>query len=74
MPAPDVIEIRFDEDGHVDPDGERALHDTLDRTNPTDLLIFSHGWNNDPATARSLYDAFFGRVDSVSGVAWRAGP
>ena len=65
MPAPDVIEIRFDEDGHVDPDGERALHDTLDRTNPTDLLIFSHGWNNDPATARRLYDAFFGRVDSV---------
>ena len=65
MATPNVIEIRIDEDGHVDPDGERALHDVLDETKPTDLLIFSHGWNNDAKTARRLYDAFFGRVDSV---------
>ena len=65
MPAPDVLEIRIDEEGHVDPDGERALHDILNQTKPTDLLIFSHGWNNDPATARSLFRAFFRRVESV---------
>jgi len=65
MPEPEVLEIRFDADGEVDPDGERALHATLEETEPTDLLIFSHGWNNSPPTARKLYDAFFGEVASV---------
>ena len=25
----------------------------------TDLIVFSHGWNNSQATARKLYTAFF---------------
>lgn len=65
MATPDVLEIRIDENGDVDPDGERALGEKLAQSQATDLLIFSHGWNNDPPTARRLYDAFFGRVDSV---------
>jgi hypothetical protein len=28
----------------------------------TDLFVFSHGWNNDRAAARSLYERFFGEV------------
>ena len=26
----------------------------------TDLFVFAHGWNNDPAVARRLYNGFFG--------------
>jgi hypothetical protein len=53
-------EIRFDADG--DPDTGRR--DTLLAEVPahgiTDLVVFAHGWNNDPAAARRLYDGFFG--------------
>jgi hypothetical protein len=31
----------------------------------TDLFIFSHGWNNDPAMAMSLYNGFFGAMESA---------
>ncbi|MEO6877832.1 MAG: hypothetical protein ABI205_05080 [Gemmatimonadaceae bacterium] len=33
----------------------------------TDLLVISHGWNNDMAEAESLYDTIFTRVGSVLG-------
>lgn len=59
MAEPEILEIRFDAQGDIDRAGEAALHDALDQSAPTDLMIFSHGWNNSPATARSLYKAFF---------------
>ncbi len=31
----------------------------------TDLFIFSHGWNNDLATARDLYQRFFAQLQQV---------
>lgn len=65
MAAPEVLEIRIDDDGDVDKDGERALHDAIKRDKPTELVIFSHGWNNSPDTARRLYNAFFSRVASM---------
>jgi hypothetical protein len=34
----------------------------------TDLVVISHGWNNDVAEARLLYDNFFRSVDAVLGV------
>ncbi len=57
--------IRFDKQGDVDAAGEAALRQTLDTIKPTDLIVFSHGWNNSEATAHRLYEAFFGRVASL---------
>ncbi|MCX5383370.1 serine-threonine protein kinase [Streptomyces sp. NBC_00083] len=48
-------EITFDADGDADP-AERAA---LTGVDATDLVLFAHGWNNTPTTARSLYRAFF---------------
>jgi hypothetical protein len=31
----------------------------------TDLVVISHGWNNDIAEARALYDKFFGSLQNV---------
>ncbi len=32
----------------------------------TDLIVMSHGWNNDSAAARTLYQAFFGNFAAVA--------
>jgi hypothetical protein len=61
----EVLEVQFDEEGQIGPDGEQALNTALAALGATDLLIFSHGWNNSQSTARELYAAFFGRVDEV---------
>src|SRR6185436_4393227 len=34
----------------------------------TDLFVISHGWNNNIAEARNLYDALFASVDKVLGL------
>ncbi|GHS85144.1 hypothetical protein AGMMS50218_01910 [Actinomycetota bacterium] len=55
-------QLRFDAEG--DPDGlgaEVLLTEVADR-GITDLIVFSHGWNNDVAVARRLYDGFFGQL------------
>ena len=59
-------EVAFDENGQpVDP----AALDTLVAEAPaqglSDLFIFSHGWNNDPQMARSLYERFFEQVQQL---------
>ncbi|HEY5833777.1 serine-threonine protein kinase [Streptomyces sp.] len=50
-------DLTFDADGDPDPRLRdallRAVHDR------TDLVVFSHGWNNDLSTANGLYDRFF---------------
>lgn len=53
-------EITFDDDG--DPDAGRlgTLLAEVPARGITDLVVFSHGWNNDPRVARRLYDGFFG--------------
>jgi hypothetical protein len=53
-------ELTFDADG--DPDAaQRATFLTEIRSRGiTDLIIFSHGWNNDRRIAHALYDRFFG--------------
>ncbi|MFG2146670.1 serine-threonine protein kinase [Streptomyces sp. NPDC048696] len=48
-------EITFDADGDADP-AERAALTSLD---VTDLVMFSHGWNNTPSVATALYAHFF---------------
>ncbi|GAA0608320.1 serine-threonine protein kinase [Streptomyces crystallinus] len=48
-------EITFDADGDAAPAERRALAE-LD---VTDLVMFSHGWNNTPSVATALYRRFF---------------
>ena len=53
-------EVRFDEMGReVNPEAARALTAELPAEGVTDLFVFSHGWNNDRAAARGLYESFF---------------
>ncbi len=67
------LQIQFDADGDVNADQERQLHDELDRMEATDLLVFSHGWNNTPTIATQLYEAFFTRVKSLLALHGRSG-
>lgn len=75
-------QVRFDADG--DPDDATA-EETIDEVaveGLTDLVVFSHGWNNSPDTARRLYRAWFevfagqlaevpaGRTVGLMGVFW----
>ena len=57
-----LLEIEFDESGDVDQQGESAVRRELDAAAPTDLIVFSHGWNNSTEVARRLYKAFFGHL------------
>jgi hypothetical protein len=67
------LQIQFDEDGDVNADQERQLHEELDRLGATDLLVFSHGWNNTPTIATRLYEAFFTRVKTLFELHGRSG-
>ena len=58
------FDIEFRNDGLVHDDSQVSrLLDGLGET--TDLVIFSHGWNNDKAQATSLYDNFFRSIAEV---------
>lgn len=74
-------ELSFDKDGDTDAGArDRFLTEVRD-AGLTDLVVFSHGWNNDHRIATELYERFFGllagqlpaaRRDSVGlvGVFW----
>jgi hypothetical protein len=49
----------FDKDGDVDPQNMHDLIDAIRAGGVTDLVMFSHGWNNDEAAAKSLYERWF---------------
>jgi hypothetical protein len=53
-------ELTFDADGNPDPTRRDAFLREVPGSGITDLVVFSHGWNNDPGTAHRLYQAFFG--------------
>jgi len=57
-----LLEIKFDEDGDIDQQGEDGVRRELDAEEPTDLIVFCHGWNNSTEVAHRLYKAFFGRL------------
>lgn len=50
----------FDAEGDRDPETVTRLKDRIRAAGLTDLVIFSHGWNNDEAAAESLYERWFG--------------
>lgn len=54
-------EVRFDEQGDGDPANATAVSE-IAAAGITDLFVFSHGWNNNRAVARSLYDGWFGQL------------
>jgi hypothetical protein len=64
-------DLTFDADGDPDP----RLRDTLLSAvrECTDLVLFSHGWNNDLSTASALYDRFFGFFPALLPAATAAG-
>lgn len=69
----------FDQHGNVDPDGEHNLVEQIRASGISDLVLFSHGWNNDEAAATSLYARWFdllspqlesGRAVGFVGIRW----
>src|SRR5215213_8996249 len=66
MPA-NSFDVEFDKKGKVfNPAQVNAVLDAF--PNLTDLFVISHGWNNNSAEARSLYDRFFSSLDAVRGL------
>ena len=58
------FEIEFTKDGRVFDEGQvDAFLQGL--TGATDLLVLSHGWNNDRAEATGLYDELLGSLETV---------
>jgi hypothetical protein len=53
-------EAVFDADGDPSGPSRDALPAGVRERGITDLVVFAHGWNTDPAGARRLYEAFFG--------------
>jgi hypothetical protein len=60
------FEVEFTKDGAVSDGAEVvALHDFVLQSKATDLLVISHGWNNDMADARALYARFLACLRGV---------
>jgi hypothetical protein len=60
-----AFDLMYDTTGHlVDPSSQTQLTDWLanDGKETTDLVLISHGWNNDISEARQLYANFFAAV------------
>lgn len=64
MPIPQ-FDIEFDKQGHV---FETAQLDAIVAAAPqfSDVIVASHGWNNDMADASDLYDRLFQKIDDVA--------
>ncbi|MEV0093062.1 serine-threonine protein kinase [Streptomyces sp. NPDC050738] len=54
-------EITFDADGDVDP----RERDRLAELDVTDLVMFTHGWNNSRPVATALYEHFFAPIPGL---------
>jgi hypothetical protein len=60
------FELEFDKDGNLfQPDRLVEAIDVLKEGGFTDVFVFSHGWNNDIAEARKLYEDFFSNVAEI---------
>lgn len=63
MPTP-TFDVEFTKDGDVfqEPQVDVLL---VGLSQITDLLVLSHGWNNDKADASTLYDELLGNIDRL---------
>jgi Alpha/beta hydrolase of unknown function (DUF900) len=60
------VEAEFDPDGVLNPPTQdEAISDTVNTGNLTDLIVISHGWNNDKEEAQDLYARMFEQVRST---------
>lgn len=67
-------ELTFDADGDVDPQQRDQLLAGVAAEGITDLVMFSHGWNNDQSMATWLYDRFFAPFPGLLGATPGTGP
>jgi hypothetical protein len=68
------VELQFTKDGAVHDPGEvAALMGLVEAGTVTDLLVLSHGWNNDMDDARDLYRDFVAHVRAQLSAARVAG-
>src|SRR3954447_1990205 len=59
-------ELTFDADGDVDGrERDRLLAEVTDH-GLSDLIVFSHGWNNDRSGATALYRRFFAPIPELA--------
>ncbi|MET9954693.1 serine-threonine protein kinase [Streptomyces sp. NPDC006339] len=65
-------EIVFDKDGDG-PAGQAGALASLARRGRTDLVLFSHGWNNTPSVASGLFSRFFAPFPRVAAPGARLG-
>ncbi|MFG3349782.1 serine-threonine protein kinase [Streptomyces sp. NPDC048018] len=65
-------EVAFDKDGDG-PAGQAGALAALARRGCTDLLLFTHGWNNSPSVATGLFDRFFRPFPGVTDPGVRLG-
>ncbi|SEO09908.1 alpha/beta fold hydrolase [Actinacidiphila rubida] len=63
-------DLTFDADGDPDPLQRDAL--LAGARGLTDLVVFSHGWNNDLSTANALYDRFYAPFPALVATAPKA--
>jgi hypothetical protein len=80
-PINSPLPLRFDENGDVDEAAEAQIFNQIADKGVKDLVIFSHGWNNDEGAATSLYGRWSdllaaqlgpGRSIGFIGVRWPA--
>jgi hypothetical protein len=71
--VPGPWKLLFDAQGDVDPAGEKQLVEQLHATDVTDLVMFSHGWNNDEAAATALYGQWFDLLNAQLGSGRKVG-
>ncbi|MGW4563835.1 serine-threonine protein kinase [Streptomyces sp. NPDC004561] len=59
-------ELTFDADGDVDPAERDHLTAQVTERGVRDLIVFSHGWNNDRSGATALYRDFFAPIPALA--------
>ena len=65
--------LRYDQHGAcTSPEMRAALLDRLHSAPPSDVIVFSHGWNNDADDATALYSAFLRHFEALA-EAWPIG-
>ncbi|MEU1182066.1 serine-threonine protein kinase [Streptomyces sp. NPDC005820] len=66
-------ELTFDADGDTDTAQRDRLLTGVRKSGIHDLILFSHGWNNDRSGATRLYSAFFAPIPALAPPAARIG-
>ncbi|MFI7502045.1 serine-threonine protein kinase [Streptomyces sp. NPDC049687] len=66
-------ELTFDADGDADAGRRDRLLAGVEQSGIRDLILFSHGWNNDRSGATRLYSSFFAPIPGLAPATARIG-